>query len=137
MFTLKFRVLKTHNDTVVENPPGSAWDTGDTGSVPGSGRCPGEGNGNSLHYSCLGNPKARVYWWATLHGFTKSRTQLSPWAQRYLRVPWWSFICLVSVDLILKLFISPSLCISNPWNYNLGHLFKSSSLVGEITSHLD
>ena len=41
MYTLKFRVLKTHNGTVVKNPPGSAWDTGDAGSVPGSGRFSG------------------------------------------------------------------------------------------------
>ena len=56
----------------------SACSAGDPGLIAELGRSPGEGNGNSLHYSCLGNPKARVYWWATLHGFTKSRTQLSP-----------------------------------------------------------
>ena len=47
------------------------------GSIAGSGRSPGEGNGNPLLYSCLGNPMDRRAWWATVHGVTKSRTQLS------------------------------------------------------------
>ena len=45
--------------------------TGDLGSIPGSGRCPEEGNRNPLQYSCLGNPKERGAWWATVHGVTK------------------------------------------------------------------
>ena len=44
---------------------------GDTGSIPGLGRSPGEGNGNSFQYSCLGNPMDRRSWWATIHGVTK------------------------------------------------------------------
>ena len=44
---------------VVKNPPANA---GDVGSVPGSGGTPGEGNGNSLQYSCLGNPMDRGAW---------------------------------------------------------------------------
>ena len=47
------------------------------GSIPGSERSPGEGNGNPLLYSCLENPMDRGAWWATVHGITKSRTQLS------------------------------------------------------------
>ena len=43
----------------------------DTGSVSGSGRSPGEGNGNALQYSCLGNPMARGVWWATVREITK------------------------------------------------------------------
>jgi len=39
----------------------------DAGSIPGSGRSPGEGNGNPLQYSCLGNPMDRGAWWATVH----------------------------------------------------------------------
>ena len=61
------------DDTVVKNPPAIA---GDTGSIPGSGRSPGEGNGNPSQYSCLGNPMDRGVWWATVHGFTKNRTPL-------------------------------------------------------------
>jgi len=44
---------------------------GDSSSIPGSGRSPGEGNGNPLHYSCLGNPKDGGTWWATVHGVAK------------------------------------------------------------------
>ena len=55
----------------------SAHNVGDLGSIPGSGRSPGEGNGNPLQYSCLENPMNGGAWWATVHGVTKSRTQLS------------------------------------------------------------
>ena len=44
----------------------------DLGSIPGSGRFPGEKNGDPLQYSCLGNPMDRRGWWATVHGVTKS-----------------------------------------------------------------
>ena len=44
---------------------------GDVGSVPGSGRCPGEGNSNLLQYSCLGNHMDRGVWQAIVHGVTK------------------------------------------------------------------
>ena len=63
--------------SVVKNPPASAGDAGDLGSIPGSGRSPGEGNGNPLQYSCLKNPMDRGAWGATVHGVAKSRTQLS------------------------------------------------------------
>ena len=49
----------------------------DPGFIPGLGRSPGEGNGNLLQYSCLGNPMGRGAWRATVHGVTKSRTLLS------------------------------------------------------------
>ena len=55
----------------------SACNTGVLGSMPGLGRSPGEGNGNSFQYSCLENPMNRGAWWATVHGVTKSPTQLS------------------------------------------------------------
>ena len=45
--------------SVVENLPANAGDTGDVGSMPGPGRFSGEGNGNSLQYSCLENPMGR------------------------------------------------------------------------------
>ena len=54
--------------SVIKNPPANA---GDAGSIPGSGRCPGEGNGNPLQYSCLGNPMDRGAWEATVHGVAK------------------------------------------------------------------
>ena len=52
----------------------SACNAGDTGSIPGLGRSPGEGNGNPLQYSCLENPMERGAWRAIVHGVTKSRT---------------------------------------------------------------
>ena len=55
----------------------SAWNAGDPGSIPGSGRSPGEGNGNPLQYSCLENPMEGGAWQATVHGVAKSRTRLS------------------------------------------------------------
>ena len=55
----------------------SACNAGDLGSIPGSGRSPGEGNGNPLQYSCLENPMDGGSWWAAVHGVTKSRTRLS------------------------------------------------------------
>ena len=53
-----------------------ACSAGDPGSIPGSGRCPGEGNGNPLQYSCLENPTDRGAWRATVHGVTKSWPRL-------------------------------------------------------------
>ena len=58
---------------VVKNLPANAGDIGDTGSIPGSERSPGEGNGNPLQYPCLENLRDRGAWWATVHGVTKSR----------------------------------------------------------------
>ena len=55
----------------------SAYNMGDPGSIPGSGRSPGEGNGNPLQYSCLEYPMDREAWKATGHGVAKSRTRLS------------------------------------------------------------
>ena len=57
--------------TVVKNLPADAGDTRDVGSIPGSGRSPGGGNGNPLQYSCLGNPMDRGAWWATVQGVLK------------------------------------------------------------------
>ena len=49
----------------------SKEDAGDLGSIPGSGRSPGGGNGNPLQYSCLENPMDREAWWATVHGIAR------------------------------------------------------------------
>ena len=46
----------------------SVYNAGDLGSIPGSRRSPGEGNGNPLQYSCLENPMDRGAWWATVRG---------------------------------------------------------------------
>ena len=61
----------------------SACNAGDTGSIPGLGRSPGEGNGYPLQYSCLENPMDRGVdrgaWRATVHGVARSQTWLSDW----------------------------------------------------------
>ena len=63
----------------------SAWNAGDPGSIPGSGRSPGEGKWqNPLQYSCLENPMEGGAWWAPVHGVAKSRTQLSDIPKIYI-----------------------------------------------------
>ena len=59
--------------SAVKNPPA---DGGDSGSIPGLGRFPGEGNGNPLQYSCLGNPMGRGAWQATVYGVARVRHNL-------------------------------------------------------------
>ena len=63
-----------------------AWNVGDPGLIPGSGRSPGEGNGNPLQYSCLENPMDRGAWWATPWGRKESDTteQLNFHFQRHI-----------------------------------------------------
>ena len=59
---------------VIRNPPANARDIRDSGSIPGSGRSPGEGTGNPLQYSCLRNPTDREAWQSTVHAVTKNQT---------------------------------------------------------------
>ena len=62
---------------MVKDPPANAGDVRDTGSILGSGRSSGGGNGNPLQYPCQENPVDRGAWRATVHGVAQSRTQLS------------------------------------------------------------
>ena len=55
----------------------SAYNVGDPGSIPGLRRTPGQGNGNPLQYSCLGNPMDRGAWRAVGHRVAKSETRMS------------------------------------------------------------
>ena len=74
-YSLLIRLCRWYS---VKHPPANA---GDVGSIPGSDRCPGEGNGYPLQYSCLENPMDRVTWQATVHGGHKdsdtTETQLN------------------------------------------------------------
>ena len=77
-----FNTLKKKNSSMSLMPGGSdgktsTYNAGDPGSIRGSGRSPGEGNGNPLQYSCLENPMDGGAWWATVPGVAKSRTRLS------------------------------------------------------------
>ena len=68
---------------MVKNLPANA---GNTGSIPELGRTPGEGNGNPLQYSCLGNPMDKGAWWATVHGVCRVRHDLGTKKALTLRV---------------------------------------------------
>ena len=59
---------------MVKNPPSSARDVRDAGSIPGSGRSPGGEHGNPFQDSCLENPMDRGAWWATVLGVAKNQT---------------------------------------------------------------
>ena len=67
-FFCKILCMGFPSGAVVKNPPANAGDTGDAGSIPGSGRAPGGGNGNPLQYSCLENPMDRGAQRAAAHG---------------------------------------------------------------------
>ena len=113
----------------------SARNAGDLGSIPGLGRCPGEGNGNSLQYSCLENPMDGGAWWATVHGVAKSRTRLSD-----LTFHWVYFLntceCLRFSPYPLHLpwskaaIFSHLSCCSSLLNNSLHPLFKKIYLFG-------
>ena len=62
---------------VAQTVKASAYNAGDPGSICGSGRSPEEGNGNSLQYSCLGNPMDRGAWQATVHEAAKELDKTS------------------------------------------------------------
>ena len=61
---------------MVKNPPANEGGIRDVGSIPGSGRPPGGGHGNPLHYSCLENPMDRGAWQATVYGVTRVKHDL-------------------------------------------------------------
>ena len=62
---------------VIKNPLANAGDIRDMGLIPGLGKSPGIGNGNSLQHFCTENPMDRGAWQATVHGIAKSQTSLS------------------------------------------------------------
>ena len=72
---------------MVKNPPVNAGDVRDVGSIPGLGRSSGGGHGNLLHFSCLENPMDRGAWCSTVHGPTKSQTQLKWLSMHFTSYP--------------------------------------------------
>ena len=77
----------------------SACNVGDLGSIPGSGRSPGEGNGNPLLYSCLGNPMGGEAWWGTVHRVAKSQTRLNDFTFTFFHFLIFTCKCLSAEDL--------------------------------------
>ena len=67
--------------------------TGDVGSIRGSGRPPGGGNGTPLQYSCLENPMGRGVWWAAVHGVSESQTRVSTHSHSSLSRPGHCLFC--------------------------------------------
>ena len=68
---MRFNLHTTRDFPGSSDGKASAYNAGDQGSIPGSGRSPGEGNSNPLQYSCLGNSIDRGTWWATVQGLQR------------------------------------------------------------------
>ena len=81
MTEVTYQASKHHmgfpSGTVVKKPSANPGNAGDWGSIPGSGRSPGGGNGSPLQYSCQKNPTDRAAWQATVHGVTKNLTLIA------------------------------------------------------------
>ena len=94
--------------SVAQKPPANA---GAVGWIPGLGRCPGEGNGNPLQYSCLGNPMERGARQATVHGLAKRRNSLATKQQNN----WFTTLCWFQVqNKVSHLYIHTSFSDSFP-----------------------
>jgi len=125
-------------DTVVENPLANAEDTRDEGSILGSERSLGGGNGNLLQYSCLENSMDRGAWQATVHGVTKSQAWLSTCTNinfnKYninILVKCIIYIPFLSVDPVS--FIVFLLLIQTPVSSQVLHLVVMYSLIWYIS----
>ena len=84
LFNCKFQIFPGSSEGKV-----SAYNAGNPGSIPGSGRSPGEGNGNPLQYSCLENPMDGGAWLATVQGVTKSWTRLRHFTLKENELTFW------------------------------------------------
>ena len=92
---------------------GSACNAGDTGSIPGSGRSPGGGNGNPRQYSSLGNPTDRGAWRAVVHKVAKSQTWLKQLSMQLI-AEWWRGGCPgLGFPICLANFSQRPICISS------------------------
>ena len=115
-------LLSFPGGSVVNNPPASAGDTRDLGSVPGSGRSPGEGNGSPLQCSCLENPMDRGGLCAAVHGIPKSPTWLSNWACTHWYQLWYNWVFNRPCLFLLKLILGDEVCS------NIGEFYGCISL---------
>ena len=113
----------------------SAYNVGDPGSIPGSGRSPGEGNGKPLQYSCLENAIDGGAWWAAVHGVAKSRTWLSDFTfckgQAFLV----EIVCRTRLCVCLVAPFCPILC--NHMDCNLPGSFVHGIFLARILEWVD
>ena len=84
----------------------SSRNAGDLGSIPGSGKFPGDGNGDPLQYVCLGNPMARGTWWVTVYRAAKSWTRQSDHHYHFLSCTSHQFSSVQSLSCV-RLFVTP------------------------------
>ena len=119
-----------HDDSGGKESACNAGNSEDVGSAPGSGRSPGEGNGNPLQYSCLGNPMDRGAWRAIVCGVVKGQTLLSDyhfhfhcWAvSLFLGLPPLpDCTALQGRDWGRALFSVPGPVLSTAWMVSCGH----------------
>ena len=89
---------------VAQTVKASAYNAGDPGLIPESGRSPGEGNSYPLRYSCLENPIDRGAWWATIHGVTKETHTYLP-----------SVLSMAICNVVLFLLLHTSLAYMTPY----------------------
>ena len=123
----------------------SAYNAGDWSSIPGSGRFPGEGNGNPLQYCCLENPLDGGAWWATVHGVANSWTRLNNFTSHFSAE--WSDNTLPlqgvlgrmnrkgsikKLHLMATHLLFPSAVFSR-WSTPLGSYFPSEHSLGGVT----
>ena len=101
---------------------------GDPGLIPGSGRSPGEGNGNPLQYSCLENLMDRGAWWATVHRVTKSWTRLSDFT--------FTFPFKITIDGDCNHEIKRCLLLGRKVMTNLNSIMKSRDISLSTNVHL-
>ena len=113
------------------------------GSIPGSGRSPGEGNGNLLQYFCRGNLIDRAACQAIVHGVTKSQTQLRDWAcmRTHLKCIWFLFDNYISIKEKEMATHSSILAWKNlkdgePWQATVHEVTKSWTWLSHFT-HLN
>ena len=109
----------------------SACNAGDLGSIPGSGRSRGEGNGNSFQCSCLENPMDGGAWWATVHRVAKSRTWLSDFTFTFTTTSWNRavFFSATHKNLFFTVKLAPRLWESSPEMVLLGSVTLPSPCV--------
>ena len=109
----------------------SACNAGDMASIPGLGRSPGGGHGNSLQYSCLENPPDKGAWQATVHGVTKGR--LSDWAHVDCSPPGSSVHGIVQARILEWVAISSSR--GSSWPSDQTRVSCVSCIAGGFLSH--